>query len=327
MGNDETESPGPLSAIVGGDITLPPHFERNLWKALGHLGTSVSNALASLINRWTAEKQAETNARIQILEASANQTVEDLNVSPEYVREAANTFMARIVRKQINVDTIVHRAAEHISSMATEGAAEEAREISDDFLEHFGHEARKQNADWMRDLFARILAGEIQRPGSYSKKLVRTVSDLSRDVAMVFRKLCSICIAMEVDSEMVDVRAPTFAENIDGNALSDYGLHFGHLVALDEYGLIISEYNSWKEYEISVVHSVRRALYPMRYQDERWKIVPETTDKQHRLRIYGVALSQIGRELFTVVDQVEDRRYTAALHRFFHQRKMTMERS
>ena len=326
MSNDEAGSPGPLSTIVGGDISIPPHFERNFWKAVGRLGTSISNALSGIVDRWEAEKKAETDARVRIIEASATQAVKGLDVSPEYIREASDTFMARIVRKQINADTIVHRTAEHIRNTEIGGMSEDAGDISDDFLEHFGDEAGKQNSDWMRDLFARILAGEIRRPGSYSIKLIRTLSELDREVAMDFQKLCSICIALEIEGSLYDVRAPTFGSNPAGNALSDYGLPFGKLVNLEEYGLIISDHNSFLYYEDSVVYDARPYLFPVIYQNKRWKFIGKTTDKNHKLKIDGVALSRIGRELFSVVDQIASPEYTSALNQFLHQRNVKMVR-
>ena len=320
MSNDESDSPGPLSAVVG-DGTLPPGIERNLWKALGRLGTSVSSALAGIVDRWDAEKQAETSSRIQIIETSASQTIKSLNVSPEYVREAANTFMARIVRRKINVDTIVQRTAEHISSTDTNDAGE----ISDDFLEHFGDEASKQNTDNMRDLFARILAGEIQRPGSYSIRLVRTLSELTPQIAKIFRRLCSICIAMQMKDYLHDVRASTLG--ILGYGLSNYALGYRELLELEEYGLIVSDVNSTMNYEDSVVYSERpHDVTLILYQNQYWRIVPENVGKSHPLMITGVALTQLGRELFTVVDQVENSTYTAALHQYFQKMKMKMVR-
>ena len=319
--DDQIETPSTLSEIVG-DFTLPAFVERNLCKAFGLLSSSVISAITGTINRREAEKWSDTMARIKISETVATQIIENLDVPPGYPKAAANSFAARIVRGQANIDTIVRRAAEHISSTPTESDAKECGEISDDFLEHFENEARKQNTDSMRDLFARILAGEIQRPGSYSIRLIRILSEITPQIARTFQCLCSICIAIPMKD---DVRAATLG--VEGNALYGYGLGYGQLLELQEYGLIVFGFSPRMSYEESVDYLKRpHDVTPIQYQDQYWRLVPENVDKNHPLMIAGVPLTKIGRELFTVVDQKENPNYTKALHEYFQTMKMTMQK-
>ena len=319
--DDQIETHSTLSEIVG-DVTLPAFVERNLWKAFGLLSSSVISAITGTINRREVEKWSDTTARIKISETVATQIIENLDVPPEYSKAAANSFAARIVRRQANIDTVVRRAAEHISSTSTESDTKEGGEISEDFLEHFEDEARKQNTDSMRDLFARILAGEIQKPGSYSIKLIRILSEMTPQIARIFQSLCSICIAMPMKD---DVRAATLG--VEGNSLYGYGLGYGQLLELQEYGLIVFGFSLRISYTESVVHSKRPYdVTKILYQNQYWRLVPENVDKNHPLMIAGVPLTQIGRELFTVVDQKENPNYTKALHEYFQKMKMTMEK-
>ena len=44
----------------------------------------------------------------------------------------------------------------------------------------------------MQRRFGRVLAGEIEKPGSYSTRTVKILSELDHDVAVLFKKLCSM---------------------------------------------------------------------------------------------------------------------------------------
>ena len=122
-----------------------------------------------------------------------------------------------------------------------------------------------------------------------------------------------------------DVRAATLG--VGGNALYSYGLGYGQLLELQEYGLIVFCFSPRMNYAESVVYSKRpHDVTPILYQDQYWRLVPGNVDKNHPLVIAGVPLTQIGRELFTVVDQKENPSYTKALHEYFQKMKITMEK-
>ena len=321
--NDELESPNPLSEIMG-DVPLPPSVMQNLGKTVSTLGSSVISLVTGPIARREAEKWAEVRSRNLIRENVTNQIINDLSVPPEYAKAAVNRFASRLIKEQVNLDNIVRSAADQVRNATADCSRDNKEEISDDFLAHFEGEAKKQNTDTMQHLFARILAGEILQPGSYAIKSVRTVSEMRRDIAMCFQRLCSICISQEIQSDVLDVRALVFEGTAGNNALAAYGLDFGALVALEEYGLIISDFHSWKDYRTSIVDLRSAFLLPIKYQCRQWKLVRSTENKQSEFRIHGVALSMVGRELFSVVDQVENSTYTRNLNQFFEKKNMKM---
>ncbi|HJA28427.1 MAG TPA: DUF2806 domain-containing protein [Candidatus Olsenella pullicola] len=61
------------------------------------------------------------------------------------------------------------------------------------FLKWSGH-ASEQCDDEMRVIWGKLLAGELEQPGTYTKRAMSILSDMSRDEALVFSRLCSASI-------------------------------------------------------------------------------------------------------------------------------------
>ena len=122
-------------------------------------------------------------------------------------------------------------------------------EIDEDWLENFDAEARKKNTTEMQSYFAKILAGEIIAPNSFSIKSLRILGNMDKQVARLFQKFCSNCILLsEFGGKPIDARMISISGNVASNSLSKYGFTFGKLNILNEYGLVISDYNSWIDF-------------------------------------------------------------------------------
>ncbi len=207
----------------------------------------------------------------------------------------------------------------------------DAAPISEDWLNVFEGEAAQMSSEQMQRLFGKILAGEIRRPSSYSIKTVKLMAQLDNQAANLFRLLCSLSVSIRVpnSSIIIDARVVSMG-NAAQNALQAYGLGFDALNVLHEYGLIISDYNSYMDYRATAVHRLRIGL-PMTYQNAQWALLPkappaelQTPAELPELRVNGVALSRTGKELLSIVDIEPNEAYTAALKNFFDQHGMSM---
>ena len=203
----------------------------------------------------------------------------------------------------------------------------EEKTISDDFLNSFEEEARQKSSEDMQLLFGRILAGEIRKPESYSIKAVKIIGELNQNAATLFKKLCSACIVLEISNaeSVLDVRVPSMGGNAASNALSKYGLGFDQLNILHEYGLIISDYNSWFDYKLCIVNKNPPVTIPFLHQGRYWILSTSLEqDKNQEFRVLGVAFSRAGRELFPIVDQDSMESYTEELKKFFARQNLQM---
>jgi hypothetical protein len=336
-GVPENDEPGFLTTVGGivADLatgaTVPAPIRRNFFKAIGRLCSAAIEIPAAYLEGIAEEKRAETQGRIKIISTTASQIAENIKVDPEYARVALRKYGERIVREQVNLDSVAEVAAKeiHRKAMSSGGDHEtqqEVREISDDWLNLFEKEASQKSSEEMQLLFGRILAGEIQRPSSFSIQTIKLVGQLDSRVAARFRTLCSLTLSLEVGNHIMDARVASLGGNAGQNALQKYGLGFDQLNVLEEFGLIISDFNSYMNYRASVAID-RSVALPFIYQTHPWGLVSskdEASNLQEELRVHGVALSQSGKELMKIVEQQANDEYTEALKNYFKQLELSM---
>ena len=299
---------------------IPAPVRRNFLKAFGQLCSAVVDVPAAYLTGKADERRAETAARIKLIHTSARQIAEQMQTAPEYAHVAVQKFGHRVLREQVNLDMISLRAASEIRDAADstdQSTPDESDEtISDDWLNAFETEARQKSTEEMQALFGKILAGEIRKPGSYSTRTVRILSSLDQNIAAHFVRLCSMGI-----SQFQDVRVSSIGGNAGSNALQDYGLNFGALNLLNEHGLVISDYNSWREYMpcVALPGAGQQAVcIPFGYQGKHWILMPRSSSGVGKtLRIDGVALTRTGNELSRIVKIEPMEKYSEELAHFF----------
>ena len=179
----------------------------------------------------------------------------------------------------------------------------------------------------MQLLFGKILAGEIRRPSSFSIKAVKIMGEIDTVVANLFKRLCSMCIVMRIPDtdQIVDARVVSLSGNAENNSLREYGLSFYELNILHEYGLIISDYNSYMNVRVLVAGRSPENRLVMSYQNTYWDMLSEVDRKDgQELNLHGVALSQAGRELLNIVEVEPVENYTNDLVEFLAKKKIKM---
>ncbi|MCG2598250.1 MULTISPECIES: DUF2806 domain-containing protein [Burkholderiales] len=324
--NDSTLST--IGDAVGDLIAgVPAPIRKNAWKAFGRLCTAAVEYPVALIEGVVAEKRAETRARVHLIDVSANQIAEQMKTDPEYARSAATKFAQKIVRERVNVDKIAGIAADELNSATTtQDITSETVAISDDWLNVFESEAAQMSSEQMQHLFGKILAGEIRKPSSYSLRTIKLMAQLDNKAASLFRLLCSLSISLRTpeSNEILDARVVSIDGDAATNSLGAYGLNFSALNTLHEYGLIIADYNSYSDYQVAVAHN-NKINCPLIYQNISRALIPNAIQQQRqKFTLHGVAFSQSGKELLSIVDIEPNESYSKALTEFLHKKGMTM---
>ena len=330
--DEETTAGDAVIDLISGS-TFPDPIRRNVFKAMDRLCSVLIDIPVGALERASAEKRTEAEGRIKIREEITAQIVQQMKVDPEYARRAVNRYGEKILREQGNLDKIFAIGADLLKKdkSATSGNQdsdnEEKKIIEDDWLNSFEKEASQKSTEEMQLLFGRILAGEIRKPGSFSIRAVKILSELDQSTATLFKKLCSVCIGFEIPGgeHILDIRAPSLGGNAGSNVLSPYGLSFDQLNVLHEYGLIIQDYNSRYDYRLCIANDNAPVTLPFRHQGRRWVLLPTVDWKtQEEFRVTGVMLSQAGRELFRIVNADPMEKYTEDLKKFFAEQKLQM---
>ena len=92
--------------------------------------------------------------------------------------------------KRGNIDAITREAVSDMSSDNPQENAERIRNLPPDWAIHFREVAENVSEPHMRSLWAKILGGQAERPGSFSKNTVDVVSKLSQKDAQMFNDFC-----------------------------------------------------------------------------------------------------------------------------------------
>ena len=328
--DEVTSVPEIITDLVADTVIsgIPAPVRRNFLKAIGQLSSAAIDIPVAYLTGKADERRAETAARIRLIDTSAAQIAQQMQTDPEYARVAVQKFGQRVLREQVNLDMISQRAASEIldaGDSTGQSAPEEAVDtINDDWLNVFETEARQKSTEEMQAFFGKILAGEIRKPGSYSTRTVRILSSLDQDIANHFAKLCSMCISTLGQ----DVRVSSLGGKAGSNALQEYGLGFDTLNLLNEHGLIISDYNSWREIVPCVAFpggGQETVCIPLNYQGRHWILMPKSHKEVGKnLRIDGVALTQSGKELLTIVKIQSMDSYSKEFAQFFEKKGFRM---
>ena len=193
----------------------------NLSKVGDTLVKKASDAVGGLFAPWQIKRIAEAEAAAALTKAQSDIEITDLQ------RRAMHRFVEEEARHQQNMEEIIGGALPDLN----EGASPDSME--DDWVANFFDKARIVTDSQMQGLWSRVLSGEANLPGTYSKRTVNLLSDLDKRDAELFTKLCGFGVVINGTSPMVPLVLDT-----NGTIYNRYGIVFSALVHLDSIGLI-----------------------------------------------------------------------------------------
>jgi hypothetical protein len=94
------------------------------------------------------------------------------------------------VKRQLNIEAIACKAAVRIAGKSVSDGP-----IDDEWIARLFDAMKDVSSSSMQELWGKILAGEISKPGSVSIRCIETVRGLSKEEAALFEKLCPRFIA------------------------------------------------------------------------------------------------------------------------------------
>lgn len=148
------------------------------------------------------------------------------------------------LRKQANLEAIVEKSLKYCSEH------EAASKADPDWFSNFVELAENISNTTMQDLWAKILAGEVSNPGSFSIKALQTFKNLTIVDAKLLAKACSIAVK---DSGKRNIRLisgsyqkPGLFNFFDKQRsidvqLSQFGLGYGEILTLSDNHLIFAQ--------------------------------------------------------------------------------------
>lgn len=191
----------PSGEIVGPAITAAQTLAQTgpfAWLFYRMLGVPIRDlAIAGVdvpkawLERHSERQRSLARAESLQSDAVARAVAERLASEPELIERTALAELARLTRDQTNKEAVLFKASHyyHLEAQTSEGAAGQDSqggdppEIDEDFLNQFERFACNASSERMRDFLARVLAGQLRRPGSFSLRALHVLSVLDRTLA------------------------------------------------------------------------------------------------------------------------------------------------
>ena len=181
----------------------------------------------------------------------------------------------------------------------------------DKFNPEFRHrwisEASNVSDETLQDLWARLLAGELESPGSVSNDTMSIARDLTKERAEEFQTLCSAALCHWDGTPMIVVACG----NPGANSLQPHGLSYDVLMRLAHHRLIVSDMTSY----VSIDVDSSQPIVLARQQESSWALhwSRDTKSTGAEQQIKGVLFTLAGKELFAVVEKIPAPQYTTAM--------------
>lgn len=287
-------------------------------------------------NRIRAEGQAENMEILAVGEAKAELAGREVRELAEGSQGVAALIEVEIDRR---VESVFQKRVDNLAQIVARAERAlppgQVPDVEPDmaWTSSFSEAAQHISDEDMQEMWAKVLAGEVARPGSTSLRTMSVLRNLDQPTAQKFKRLCSIAVSMSVPGvQDLDHRVVSLAGNAAHNSLRDYGLSFDVLNILNEHELIIADYNSWFDYRSCIATPRadglgREVLLGFEYQGQLWALVPDgERDQNEEFKVSGVALTSAGRELSRVVELEAVPEYDEALRGYFTKQGLTIER-
>lgn len=156
-------------------------------KPIAKLIEVVAAGIGNLYAPFGTVRQAKADARATIIRADADAEAASL------AERAASRVAHREAHRQQNIEQIVSVAAQELPSSVSD------KPVDPDWTLQYLDYAQDVSDHDMQTLWARILAGEVDKPGRYSKRTLSFLRTLEKEEAVWFTEFCSLALRDDRD--------------------------------------------------------------------------------------------------------------------------------
>ena len=242
----------------------------NLSKPADTLIKKVSNAVGGLFAPYQVKRMAKAKAEAAMIKEQSEIEITGLH------RRAVHRWIEEEAQRQKNMEDITAKALPQLDEKAVPDSVE------NDWLVNFFDKSRIVSDNEMQELWSRVLAGEANTPGTYSKRTVNFLSDLDKGDAELFAKLCGFGWTIgDVVPLVFDSEAEIY---------NKHGVNFSTLIHLESIGLI--QFNNLSGFAKRGLPKTCSVFYY-----GKWLTLEMPKDADNTLEIGKTLLTKIGQEL------------------------------
>jgi hypothetical protein len=238
-----------------------------LSEPLGKLIDTLRGAGAGALQPWQIRRVAAAEGDALVIRARAE-------VLAELARANARVE-ARELARQANLEAIAGKAAEQLPPTASPDP------VDPDWTAEFVNCAQDVSNEAMQSLWAKVLAGEVSKPGAFSRRTLQVVRVLSQRDAELFTKLCRF---------VSDVDGHRYHVSVNSAFLRLEGLDRMELMHLESIGLTVRDSEG-----LAVLNLKDREPHTVVYYGRTLTLKAKTT-----VPLAAMPLTLVGSELFPI---------------------------
>ncbi|MEZ9705450.1 DUF2806 domain-containing protein [Vibrio breoganii] len=198
---------------------------------------------------------------------------------------------AQAIQEEINLTKTIILAQQEIETGKYDANDEP---VEPDWFTRWRDNAEKVSNDYMQTLWAKVLAGEVATPGSYSLRTLELLNNLSKGEAELISQLAPYVINDNVLLCVVGKKRDAVQ-----SLLTKSGLGFNELMFLQELGIL----SAVDSIGITVSFStLAEDSFDRAFTTSDLGILVHHEDKNRKVNCEGYLITQMGRELLKFVD-------------------------
>jgi hypothetical protein len=180
----------------------------------------ISDAVGGVFKPFQIVRVAKAEAEADRIRTEAQIQVTDLH------RRAMLRFFEEEAKKQSDIEEITKKSLPLLQEKST------PENMADDWITNFFDKCRIVSNQDMQQIWAKILAGEANKPGTFSKRTVNLVGNFDARDAVFFTAVCGFVWLIE------NTRVPLVFD-ANGEIYESHGVNYSVLAHLDSIGLLV----------------------------------------------------------------------------------------
>lgn len=259
---------------------------------------SVQGAIGKIYEPRYVKKMADAKAHEILVLGEAMRNMCDIPIAynkdclelntkdtDEFIKRTQSRMAYQELVKQQNIESVVSQSYDLLNG----GPDITSEPVDNDWLLRFFNSVQNVSNDEMQKIWAKILAGEIQSPGSFSLRTLECLRNLSQREALSFQKILSFATNANDNSIVI----PYYFD-----ILKNYGIKFKDLLMLDEAGLLQLKEGS------SIQNEAGKGETIIMEGGNNYEVTISSRDgKKHEFVMPIIVFTSAGCELSTFLDE------------------------
>ena len=166
-------------------LSLPSVVAGPAGRALSRLIGAAAEVPAAYLEGYAQSVRADFEARAHLKRSMSEAAVQKYTADPEILDRFGRRWLSDEIVRQGNRETIAHMAAKELEEKSQDEVsideAQEVSDVSDDWLRVFGENAQDVSDEFFQGIWAKVLSGEIRKPGTVAKSLLRLIPEIEKE--------------------------------------------------------------------------------------------------------------------------------------------------